>query len=216
MCLLWRNVCLYRLPIFFLIWLFVCLFVLILSCILIVLLALKPTLCLLLICIGIWLVDLHPEGTSTSLNWPGNCTVFIVLLFILEVIIYTLNSFKSRFNQPSLQRRSSLVFSGGWNHSLGIPQSTFKTWGVRSSNTYKLRLKGHTRADFLLGAWLWGFPACCGEGFLYDLSLCTLFVPLAQESRQNNSPDWPESGKKTFLFGFSVKVFVFPSMIFFW
>ena len=53
---------------FFLIGLFVCLFVLILSSILIVLLALKPTHCLVLICIGIWLVDLHPEGTSTSLN----------------------------------------------------------------------------------------------------------------------------------------------------
>lgn len=77
-------------------------------------------------------------------------------------------------------------------------------------------LQLHTRAGFLLGAWLWGFLACCGEGFLYDLSLCTLtlFVPLAQESQQNNSPNWPESGKKTFLFGFSVKVFVFPSVFF--
>ena len=54
-------------PLFFFDWV-VCLFVLILSSILIVLLALKPTHCLVLICIGIWLVDLHPEGTSTSLN----------------------------------------------------------------------------------------------------------------------------------------------------
>ena len=98
---------------------------------------------------------------------------------------------------------------------------THMNWGCKflgltsSSNTYELGLQV-PRADFLLGARLWGFPACCGEGFLYDLSLCTLtlFVPLAQESQQNNSPDWPESGKQTFSVWFLSQSLCFPFSVF--
>lgn len=103
-----------------------------------------------------------------------------------------------------------MLFPGDWRHTV---------WGHVNLSS-RLKFTDHPTniswgcksiLGLASGSMLLEFPAYCGEGFLYDHSLCTLTlsVPLAQGSQQNNSSNWPESEKMTFLLGLSVRLSVF-------